>query len=153
MGEAMRHYLIINGPNLNQLGNREPDVYGKETLDDLVAYIKEFAKQHVFAVTCKQSNYEGEIINWIHEASLDYDGVVINPAAFTHYSYAIRDALAGQSLPVIEVHLSNIHKREPFRHQSVTAPVVIGQIVGLGFRGYQLALTYLEAYTHEEDKG
>ncbi|GGE46612.1 3-dehydroquinate dehydratase [Pullulanibacillus camelliae] len=144
----MRHYLIINGPNLNQLGKREPDVYGKETLDDLVAFIEEFAKQQSFAVTCKQSNYEGEIIGWIHEASSDYDGIVINPAAFTHYSYAIRDALAGQSLPVIEVHLSNIHKREPFRHQSVTAPVVIGQIVGLGFHGYQLALTYLEAHVN-----
>jgi len=146
MGETMRHYLIINGPNLNQLGNREPDVYGKETLDDLIVCIEEFAGQQGIAVTCKQSNYEGEIINWIHEASLDYDGIVINPAAFTHYSYAIRDALAGQSLPAIEVHLSNIHKREPFRHQSVTAPVVIGQIVGLGFQGYQLALTYLEAH-------
>ncbi|GGH79582.1 3-dehydroquinate dehydratase-2 [Pullulanibacillus pueri] len=140
----MHHYLVINGPNLNALGQREPGIYGVQTLKDLEKGLIDFASQNNFTVTCCQSNYEGEIIGWIQQAASQYQGIVINPGAFTHYSYAIRDALSGQSLPVVEVHISNIHTREPFRHQSVTAPVVSGQIVGLGFQGYRLALRYLE---------
>ncbi|MFC4617961.1 type II 3-dehydroquinate dehydratase [Camelliibacillus cellulosilyticus] len=140
----MRRYLIINGPNLNRLGVREPGIYGQQTLEDLERELKGFADMNGFNVDCKQSNHEGDLIDWIQEAGESYHGIVLNPGAFTHYSYAIRDALAGAALPAVEVHLSNIHAREAFRHVSVTAPVVCGQIVGLGFEGYKLALRYLE---------
>ncbi|UOK56997.1 type II 3-dehydroquinate dehydratase [Bacillus sp. OVS6] len=139
----MRHFLIINGPNLNRLGLREPDVYGSKTLTDLERELMLFAEKQGFQITCFQSNHEGDLIDAIHEADEQYNGVVLNPGAFTHYSYAIRDAIASVSLPVIEVHISNVHSREPFRHQSVTAPVTAGQIIGLGFEGYQYALLAL----------
>ncbi|WP_191555946.1 type II 3-dehydroquinate dehydratase [Metabacillus idriensis] len=139
----MRHFLIINGPNLNRLGLREPDVYGSKTLTDLERELMLFAEKQAFQITCFQSNHEGDLIDAIHEADDQYDGIVLNPGAFTHYSYAIRDAIASVSLPVIEVHISNVHSREPFRHQSVTAPVTAGQIIGLGFEGYQYALLAL----------
>jgi 3-dehydroquinate dehydratase-2 len=139
----MRHFLIINGPNLNRLGLREPDVYGSKTLTDLERELMLFAEKQGFQITCFQSNHEGDLIDAIHEADEQYNGVVLNPGAFTHYSYAIRDAIASVSLPVIEVHISNVHSREPFRHQSVTAPVTAGQIIGLGFDGYQYALLAL----------
>jgi 3-dehydroquinate dehydratase-2 len=139
----MRHFLIINGPNLNRLGLREPDVYGIKTLTDLERELMLFAEKQEFQITCFQSNHEGDLIDAIHEADDQYDGIVLNPGAFTHYSYAIRDAIASVSLPVIEVHISNVHSREPFRHQSVTAPVTAGQIIGLGFEGYQYALLAL----------
>ncbi|MGM0921215.1 MAG: type II 3-dehydroquinate dehydratase [Bacillota bacterium] len=139
----MRHFLIINGPNLNRLGLREPDVYGSKTLTDLERELMLFAEKQRFQITCFQSNHEGDLIDAIHEADEQYDGIVLNPGAFTHYSYAIRDAIASVSLPVIEVHISNVHSREPFRHQSVTAPVTAGQIIGLGFEGYQYALLAL----------
>jgi 3-dehydroquinate dehydratase-2 len=145
----MRTYLIINGPNLNALGQREPDVYGHETLADLEEQIANFAKLKGFDVTCCQSNHEGDIIDWIQKARGVYTGIVINPGAFTHYSYAIRDALASWEGPAVEVHLSNVHKREAFRHHSVLAPVLNGQIVGLGFHGYILALDYLENLTNQ----
>ncbi|MFY0757622.1 type II 3-dehydroquinate dehydratase [Metabacillus dongyingensis] len=140
----MRHFLIINGPNLNRLGLREPDVYGSKTLTDLERELMLFAEKQGFQITCFQSNHEGDLIDAIHEADEQYNGVVLNPGAFTHYSYAIRDAIASVSLPVIEVHISNVHSREPFRHQSVTAPVTAGQIIGLGFDGYQYALLALQ---------
>ncbi|GGE73788.1 type II 3-dehydroquinate dehydratase [Priestia taiwanensis] len=132
--------LLINGPNLNLLGKREVRVYGAKTLPDLEEEVSAVAKQHGVELTCKQSNHEGHIIDWVHEAGEVYDGIIMNPGAFTHYSYAIRDAIAGVHVPCIEVHISNVHKREEFRHTSVLAPVCAGQIVGLGFHGYQLAL-------------
>lgn len=135
--------LVLNGPNLNRLGLREPAVYGSQTLQDLEAQLQAFAGKHSCELTCFQSNHEGELIDKLHDAEGRYDGIVINPGAFTHYSYAIRDAIASITVPVMEVHISNIHKREEFRHTSVTAPVTIGQIVGLGFYGYELALLAL----------
>ncbi|MEA3320664.1 MAG: type II 3-dehydroquinate dehydratase [Bacillota bacterium] len=135
--------LVLNGPNLNRLGLREPAVYGSQTLQDLEAQLQAFAGKNSFELTCFQSNYEGELIDTLHDAEGHYDGIVINPGAFTHYSYAIRDAIASITVPVMEVHISNIHKREEFRHTSVTAPVTTGQIVGLGFYGYELALLAL----------
>ncbi|MGD6795882.1 type II 3-dehydroquinate dehydratase [Metabacillus indicus] len=151
----MRHYIVINGPNLNRLGLREPDIYGSKTLTDLERELMVFAEKQGFQVTCFQSNHEGDLIDAIHESDGHYDGIVLNPGAFTHYSYALRDAIASVPLPVIEVHISNVHSRETFRHQSVTAPVTAGQIVGLGFQGYQFALqaihTKIGEKQHAED--
>ena len=125
------------------LGIREPGIYGRNTIADLEAGVTKKADDLGVSVDFFQSNIEGEIVNKIHEAYGKYDGVVINPGAFTHYSYAIRDAFASVKLPVIEVHISNIHKREEFRHTSVIAPECAGQICGLGFKGYELALEAL----------
>lgn len=135
--------LVVNGPNLNRLGLREPAVYGSQTLNDLEKQLEDLAKELHITIDCYQSNHEGYIIDKLHEAEEKYAGVIINPGAFTHYSYAIRDAIASISIPVMEVHISNIHKREEFRHTSVTAPVTIGQIIGLGLYGYQLAVLSL----------
>ncbi len=139
----MKKYLVINGVNLNMLGVREPDVYGKNTLGDLEALVSEKAKKLGVSVDFYQSNFEGEIVEKIHSALGVYDGIIMNPGAHTHYSYAIRDALGSVKIPTVEVHISNIHKREEFRHTSVTAPECDGQICGLGFKGYELALEYL----------
>ncbi|MGQ4664546.1 type II 3-dehydroquinate dehydratase [Metabacillus halosaccharovorans] len=136
--------LVINGPNLNRLGVREPGVYGSNTLTDLEKGLLTFGEKLNCELTCFQSNHEGDLIDAIHEADEQYDGIVINPGAFTHYSYAIRDAIASISVPVIEVHISNVHAREEFRHTSVTAPVTAGQIIGLGFKGYELAILALK---------
>ena len=133
--------LLINGPNLNRLGKREPIHYGSETLKDVEARLQKLATDVGAELVCYQSNHEGDIIDQLHWSEDNgVDGVIINPGAFTHYSYAIRDAIAGIDVPVIEVHISNIHARESFRHESVTAPVSAGQIVGLGTQGYDLAL-------------
>lgn len=139
----MKKYLVINGVNLNMLGIREPDVYGKNTLADLEKGVTEKAKTLGVGVDFFQSNFEGEIVEKIHAAMGNYDGIIINPGAFTHYSYAIRDAFGSVKIPAIEVHISNIHKREEFRHTSVIVPECIGQICGLGFKGYELALEAL----------
>lgn len=139
----MSKFLVINGVNLNMLGVREPDIYGSNTLDGLMSQIKAKADMLGVEVDFYQSNYEGDICTKIQEALGVYDGIIINPGAFTHYSYAIRDALGSVKLPTIEVHISNIHKREEFRHTSVTVPECIGQICGLGFKGYELALEAL----------
>ncbi|MCL6587063.1 MAG: type II 3-dehydroquinate dehydratase [Anoxybacillus sp.] len=139
----MARLLLLNGPNLNRLGKREPHIYGSDTLNDLEQQLMAFAAEHGATLTCFQSNHEGEIIDEIHAAEGTYDGIILNAGAFTHYSYAIRDAIASVNVPVVEVHISNIHAREPFRHVSVIAPVTIGQIVGLGFTGYRLAILAL----------
>ncbi|PWW30524.1 3-dehydroquinate dehydratase [Cytobacillus oceanisediminis] len=136
----MRKILLLNGPNLNLLGKREPGVYGNETLKNLEENITSLGGAHQIEVSCFQSNHEGELIDRLHLANEDgTKGIIFNPGAFTHYSYAIRDAIAGIQVPVIEVHISNVHSREEFRHTSVIAPVAHGQIVGLGFKGYELA--------------
>jgi 3-dehydroquinate dehydratase II len=136
--------LVMNGPNLNFLGIREKGIYGSQDYHYLLGLLEEKAKEDDITIETFQSNSEGELIDRIQKAYFDeVDGIVINPGAYTHYSYAIRDALASITAPIIEVHISNIHKREEFRHQSVTAPVVTGQIVGLGFQGYLLAVDAL----------
>lgn len=134
--------LVINGPNINFLGIREKAIYGTMDYNSLVMLIKEKAIQLGVDVEVFQNNGEGPIIDRIQQAYLEeVDGIIINPGAYTHYSYAIRDALASVSdIPKIEVHISNVHKREEFRHTSVTAPSCTGQIVGLGFKGYLLAM-------------
>ncbi|KEK26130.1 type II 3-dehydroquinate dehydratase [Bacillus gaemokensis] len=136
----MKKVLLVNGPNLNRLGVREVNVYGKGTLVSLEEEMKKEAEKLGVELECFQSNHEGALIDIIHEADDIYRGIILNPGAFTHYSYAIRDAIASISIPVIEVHISNIHQRESFRHESVTAAVTAGQIVGFGFYGYKLAL-------------
>ncbi len=144
--------MVINGPNLNMLGIREPGVYGSQSYSDLEAYIEGYAEEIGVEATVLQSNSEGEIIDFIHHALGNYDGIIINPAAYTHYSYAIHDALSSVNIPTVEVHISNIHKREEFRHKSVTVPACIGQICGLGFRGYTLALDYLNETVSDTDE-
>lgn len=138
--------MVINGPNLNMLGVREKNIYGTKDFKDVCKYVEEEAKKRGHEVTLFQSNIEGEIINCIQKAYYEkYDGIVINPGAFTHYSYAIHDAIKGiDEIPTVEVHLSNIHKREEFRHKSVTAPACIGQICGFGEFGYVMAIEALE---------
>ena len=142
---AAGYILLLNGPNLNLLGTREPDIYGRTTLADIVASVELAAAAATPSVTIRhiQSNYEGALIDAIQQHGPAAIGIIINPAALTHYSIALRDALAAVSVPTVEVHLSNIHAREPFRHQSVVAPVVTGQIAGLGSAGYTLALAFL----------
>ena len=135
--------LILHGPNLNLLGLREPQIYGKETLDDINAKLEAIGHEHNAELRILQSNHEGALIDALHAARTWADGVLINPGAYTHYSYALRDAIAGIDKPTIEVHLSNVHKREEFRHTSVIAPVAMGQIVGLGWLSYTLGLTAL----------
>ncbi len=133
--------LILNGPNLNLLGMREPDVYGSQTLEDLNIYIRDYFKKTELEFV--QSNHEGELIDQIHKADGAYEGIVLNAGALTHYSYAIRDAIVAVSVPVMEVHLSNVAAREDFRRNSVIAPVVQGSISGLGAYGYVLAVRAL----------
>jgi 3-dehydroquinate dehydratase II len=137
--------LVIHGPNLNLLGSREPEIYGRTTLEEINRSLTDLGAQLGVAVDSFQSNHEGAIVDRIQQAAGSCDGLIVNPAAFTHTSIAIRDALAALDLPVIEVHLSNIHRREPFRHTSMTAGVVTGQILGLGATGYALALRALAA--------
>ena len=143
--------LVVHGPNLNMLGVREPEVYGTVTLAAIELHLHQIAVVHSIELACFQSNHEGELIDRIHMAYELEDGILINPGAFTHYSYAIRDALSTVHLPVVEVHLSNIHKRESFRHTSVIAPVVIGQIAGFGAYSYELGL--LALYKHLQEIG
>jgi 3-dehydroquinate dehydratase-2 len=142
----MLKFLVINGPNLNMLGVREPAVYGSETLEDLYEMLQKKAGELSVSVDFVQSNGEGEIIDAIHNSRGVYNGIIMNPGAYTHYSYAIADALLSVDVPCIEVHMSNIHKREEFRHKSVTAANCAGQIVGFGMKGYLMAL---EAFCNE----
>jgi 3-dehydroquinate dehydratase-2 len=139
--------LIINGPNLNLLGSRKPDVYGHKSLDEINHFIKDYFKQ--VKLSFFQSNHEGEIIDEIHKAMDKYDGIVINAGAYSHYSYAIRDAVEAFGKPVVEVHISNIAGREEFRHKSVISEVCAGTISGLGVYGYVLAA---QAIAHQLKK-
>lgn len=138
--------LVINGPNLNMLGIREPDIYGKKTYDDLLLYIKEEADRLGVAVEFYQSNHEGDIVDKIQSAYGNTDGIVINPAAYTHTSIAIPDALKAVGIPTVEVHISDISSREAFRRISYVSPVALKTIAGKGFEGYILAMNELISY-------
>lgn len=139
----MRSVLILNGPNLNLLGTRQPEVYGKTTLADVEAACVAHGAKKGIEIACFQSNHEGALIDAIHAAKGVHAGIVINAGAYTHTSIALMDAISSVELPVVEVHLSNIHARETFRHTSYIAPVAIGQICGFGLQGYLMALDAL----------
>jgi 3-dehydroquinate dehydratase-2 len=136
----MLRFLVLHGPNLNLLGEREQSIYGKVSLKTINASIMKLAKQEGVKVEIRQSNLEGTLVTWIQEARRHFDAIIINPAAYTHTSVAIRDAIAGVGVPTIEVHLTNIYRREEFRHHSYIADVAVGQISGFGPGGYLLAL-------------
>lgn len=137
--------FVLNGPNLNLLGSREPEVYGHDTLGDIERQVRLRADALGFDVTFRQSNHEGELVDWVQEGGASA-GIVINPGAYTHTSVALRDAVSAISAPVIEVHLSNVHAREDFRRHSYLSPVVRGVIAGLGAKGYELAVEALAAF-------
>jgi 3-dehydroquinate dehydratase II len=144
--------IVINGPNLNLLGKREPDIYGAESLDDMMARVKQRGKEIKVDVESVQSNEEGTLVTKIGETSGKYDGIIINPAAYTHTSVALRDAILACKVPCVEVHLSNIYSREEFRHKSLTAAACIGQISGFGATSYLLALDGLVSHLKSAKK-
>lgn len=135
--------LVLNGPNLQLLGKREPKIYGSKTLDQAMNELKAYAEELGAEVDCRQSNHEGELVDWIAETLDNFDGLIINPAAYTHTSVALHDAIKGTNVPAVEIHLSNVHAREEFRQHSWTAKACIGQICGFGTGGYKLALQAL----------
>jgi len=139
----MKKILVIHGPNLNLLGTREPTIYGRTTLAEINNELKKIAKARKFILTIKQSNHEGEIVDWIGQAKAKFSGILINPAAYTHTSVAIRDAIAASGIMAIEVHLSNIYSREKFRQKSLVTPVATGTIMGFGPKSYTLGLLAL----------
>ncbi len=142
----MTTFLVLHGPNLNLLGQREPEVYGSLTLDAIDRRLQEYAGQRAISLRTSQSNHEGGLVDALHDAMTWADGIIFNPGAYTHTSYALRDAISGTGLPVVEVHMSNVHAREVFRHRSVLAPVCVGQIVGFGWRSYSLGIEALWNY-------
>jgi len=141
--QGLKRIFVVHGPNLNMLGVREPNLYGRTRLEEINAELSNLGSRWGLEVSAIQSNHEGEIVEAIQQRLGSVDGMIINPAAYTHTSIAIRDALTMIDFPIIEVHLSNIHRREPFRHRSLMADVVTGQVVGLGVNGYYLALRAL----------
>ena len=150
---ASAQVVILNGPNLNMLGSREPEIYGRQTLADIEAACRDRAATLGFSMDFRQSNNEGEIVEWIQQAATAAAGVIINPAAYTHTSIAIMDALLLCVRPVIEIHLSNIFRRESFRHHSYVSPAAHGMICGFGGHGYLLAMDAMARLLHEEDQG
>jgi 3-dehydroquinate dehydratase-2 len=144
--------LLVSGPNLRVLGRREPEVYGPDTLEDIEGWLIRKAQDYGVDVKCFQSDSEGELIKFLQDNGTDVDGIIINPGALTHYSYALRDCIRYLSCPVVEVHLSNLYKREEFRHESVVAPVCVGQVMGLGKLGYYGALAYLIERMREQGR-
>ncbi len=142
----MPEILVLNGPNLNLLGTREPATYGRATLEDVRALCEAAGERHGFGIDFRQSNHEGALIDALHEARARHAGVVLNAGAYTHTSVALRDAISAIGLPVVEVHLTNIHAREAFRHRSHIAPVALGMICGFGPQGYALAIDALGAH-------
>ncbi|MDJ0684589.1 MAG: type II 3-dehydroquinate dehydratase [Alphaproteobacteria bacterium] len=139
--------LVLNGPNLNMLGLRQPEIYGSATLANLERLCREAADAAGVAVECRQSNHEGDLIGWIQEARTDFDGLVLNAGAYTHTSVALYDAIVACETPVIEVHVSNIYAREPFRHHSYISPVAAGGVFGMGLQGYAMAIQALARRT------
>lgn len=140
----MKKYLIVHGPNLNLLGRREPEVYGSTTLEAVDTGLVRLADELGVSVESRQSNHEGQLIDWLHgAASAGFSGVIINPGGLSHTSVALRDAISGIDIDVVEVHISNVHAREGFRHAALTAGACLGQIAGLGVSGYGLALRFL----------
>jgi 3-dehydroquinate dehydratase-2 len=137
---AKKKILVLNGPNLNLLGKRQPEIYGTLTLAQIEERTRELAKELKVEIDFRQSNSEGELITWIQEAATKFAAIVINPAAYTHTSLALRDAISAVGIPTVEIHISNIHKREPFRHHSFIAEVAVGQIAGFGVDSYLLGL-------------
>lgn len=147
----MKKILVLHGPNLNMLGRREPDVYGRVTLESINTALQARANEAGVELITLQSNHEGDLVDKLQEEGWDSKGIIINPGALTHYGLSLRDALAALETEIIEVHISNVYAREPFRHTSVVAPVSTGQISGLGWYGYVLALEWLLAQQKEQD--
>jgi len=146
--------LVLNGPNLNLLGRREPEIYGTTTLAELETSCVEAGRELGVDVVCRQSNHEGQLIDWLHGAASEgASGVVLNPGAYAHTSIALRDAIAGIEVPVVEVHLSNVHARERFRHRSLSAGACLGIVAGLGTPGYRLAIDYLASRRERQQGG
>jgi 3-dehydroquinate dehydratase-2 len=145
-----KEIFVLNGPNLNRLGTREPEIYGATTLADIESMCMTKASELGATLTFRQSNHEGDLVDWIQEAADKNAGLVINPAAYTHTSVALQDAIKAGGVPTVEVHLSNIHARESFRHKSYVSPVALGVICGLGAQGYLLALDALASHLEQK---